>query len=94
MSSCAAAIPFGVAFAGEGVHRRCFGFLAWCVCSREGIRLLVRQPFSSVLLSLAKGCVTDALASWLDVYAWQGIAATWRCLPCGVRLCLVYIGRS
>jgi hypothetical protein len=34
-------------------------------CSREGIRLLVRQPFYSVLLSLMKGCITDALASSL-----------------------------
>jgi hypothetical protein len=30
--SCVAAILFGVAFAGEGVRRRCFGFLAWRVC--------------------------------------------------------------
>jgi hypothetical protein len=37
----------------------------------------VWQPFSSVLLSLVKGCVADALASWLGVYAWQGIAAAW-----------------
>jgi hypothetical protein len=46
---------------------------------REGIRLLVWQPFSSVLLSLAKGCVADVLASWFGVYAWQGIVAAWRC---------------
>jgi hypothetical protein len=49
-----------------------------------------------VLLSLAKGCVADALASWLGVYAWQGIAAGWwPSVPFfGVRLCLVYIGRD
>jgi hypothetical protein len=54
----------------------------------------VQQPFSSVLLSLAKGCVADALASWLGGYAWQGMAAAWgRSIPfSGVRLCLVYIG--
>jgi hypothetical protein len=32
MPSCAVAILFGVAFASEGVRRRCFGFLAWRVC--------------------------------------------------------------